>query len=150
PSAHCIRALALAAAALSAPAPTWAQAVAPEAGSANFMFFLRNIPIGTEQISVARTADGWTITSTGRLAAPIDAVARKIEVRYTGDWRPLRFSLDGVVRGVPQAIDTSIEGSSAKSRMSSAGVRSEKTDTIDPNAVLLLPNSFWGPFEAVA
>jgi pimeloyl-ACP methyl ester carboxylesterase len=153
PSPHFIRAATLAAAALAfAPARADAQVIVPEVSGtgSTFMFFLRNVPIGTEQVAVTRSSDGWTIRSSGRLAAPIDAVTRKVEVQYSADWRPRGFTLDGNVRGQSQSIETVIDGATAKSRLVAGGVPSEKSDPIDPNAVLLLPNSFYGPFEAVA
>ncbi len=146
PSAHCIRG-ALTALIVAFAASASAQ---PEPGAATFMYFLRGTPIGSEQISVTRTAEGWTISSSGRLTPPIDAVARHIEIRYTPDWRPRDFSLEGAVRGQAQSIRTVVEGNTAKSQLTAAGQTSEKTDTIDPNAVLVLPTSFLGPFEAVA
>jgi len=64
-----------------------------EAGATSFAIFLRGVPIGTEQIAVNRTSSGWTIAGTGRLGAPIDAAARRLQVRYTQDWKPLEFTL---------------------------------------------------------
>ena len=122
----------------------------PDAGATNFTIFLRGAPIGSEQIAVTRTATGWTIASSGRLGAPIDVVARRLQVRYTQEWRPIEFTLDGTVRGQPQTLRTSVEGTTAKSQMSIAGQASEKSDTIDAAALLLLPNSFFGPYEALA
>src|SRR6478672_3890441 len=110
PWVHSIRA-ALAAAALAVPpgAAAQAPAAAPplqEPGATNFSIFLGGTPIGTEQVAVTRTATGWTIVSSGRLGAPIDAVERRTQVRYTADWKPLEFTFDGVVRGVTQGIHT--------------------------------------------
>ncbi len=122
----------------------------PDAGATNFTIFLRGAPIGSEQIAVSRTATGWTIASSGRLGAPIDVVARRLQVRYTQEWRPIEFTLDGTVRGQPQTVRTSVEGTTAKSQMNIAGQASEKSDTIDAAALLLLPNSFFGPYEALA
>ena len=122
----------------------------PDAGATNFTIFLRGAPIGSEQIAVSRTATGWTIASSGRLGAPIDVVARRLQVRYTQEWRPIEFTLDGTVRGQPQTLRTSVEGTTAKSQMSIAGQASEKSDAIDAAALLLLPNSFFGPYEALA
>ena len=122
----------------------------PDAGATNFTIFLRGAPIGSEQIAVSRTATGWTIASSGRLGAPIDVVARRLQVRYTQEWRPIEFTLDGTVRGQPQTVRTSVEGTTAKSQMSIAGQASEKSDAIDAAALLLLPNSFFGPYEALA
>ena len=121
-----------------------------EAGATSFTIFLRGTPIGSEQVALSRTATGWTIVSSGRLGAPIDVVARRLQVRYTPDWRPLEFTLEGTVRGQPQTIRTVVEGTTAKSDMVVAGQASQKTDTIDPNALLLLSNSFFGPYDALA
>jgi pimeloyl-ACP methyl ester carboxylesterase len=152
-SSHFIRA-AVAALALGAPFAATAQLVpAPPAMQQNgtsFTIFLRGTPLGSEQIAVTRIADGWMISSTGRLAAPLDVVARRLQVRYTGDWRPLEFTFDGTLRGQSQAIHTVVEGTTAKSDVTLAGQTTQKTDTIDPSALLILTNSFFGPFEALA
>jgi len=54
------------------------------------------------------------------------------------------------VRGQPQTIRTVVDGTTAKSDLVVGGQTSQKTDAIDPNALLLLPNSFFGPYEALA
>jgi uncharacterized protein len=153
PLFHSMRAP-LAALALALPLAAAAQEPAPvplrETGATTFAIFLRGAPIGTEQIAVNRTATGWTIASSGRLTAPIDAVARRLQVRYTPEWRPLEFTLDGAVRGQAQTLHTAIEGATATSEITTAGQTTPKTDTIDPGALLLLPSSFFGPYEAVA
>ena len=154
PSFHSIRAT-LAALALALPLGASAQQPAAppqlqEAGATTFTIFLRGAPIGTEQVAVIRGATGWTIVSSGRLAAPIDVVARRVQVRYTPEWRPIEFTLDGTVRGQSTTIRTVVEGTTAQSDINTAGQPTQKTDTIDPNALLLLPNSFFGPYEALA
>jgi uncharacterized protein len=119
--------------------------------TASFMIFLRGTAIGVEQMTVMRTPEGWDILSTGRIGAPIDVVSRKLEVRYTGDWKPLEFSLDSTVRGEFQKVFTRVEGTTAASEITT-GTGTEpvrKTDTIELNA-LLLPNSFYSPYEALA
>jgi pimeloyl-ACP methyl ester carboxylesterase len=121
-----------------------------EAGATSFTIFLRGAPIGTEQIAVNRLADGWTIVSSGRLGAPIDLIARRLQVRYTPEWRPIEFTLDGTVRGQTQTIRTVVEGTTAKSDVVVAGQATQKTDTVDPNALLVLPTGFFGPYEALA
>jgi pimeloyl-ACP methyl ester carboxylesterase len=153
-SSHSIRAW-LAALAVAMPLVAAAQPppVPPplqEAGATSFTIFLRGAPIGSEQVALSRTATGWTIVSSGRLGAPIDVVARRLQVRYTPDWRPLELTLDGTARGNPQTIRTTIEGTTAKSAIVVSGQATEKSDTIDPNALLLLANSFFGPYEALA
>src|SRR5204863_2370801 len=157
-SFHSIRA-AVAAAALAAltaqPRTSASQQlpIAPplrETGAFTFTTFLRGMPIGTEQVALTRTAEGWTIAASGRLGAPLDVLARRIQVRYTADWRPIELTFDGTVRGQAQAIRTSVQATTATSAITSGAQTSEKSDTIDASALLILPNSFFGPYEALA
>jgi uncharacterized protein len=46
-------------------------------------------------------------------------------------------------------VRTVVDGTSAHSEIQTAN-HSQKTDTIDPNALLLMGNSFFGPYEALA
>jgi uncharacterized protein len=118
--------------------------------ASSFTIFVRGVPLGIEQIGLARTGDGWTITSSGRLGAPIDIVARRIQVRYTTDWRPLELTFEGSVKGQPQTIHTVVQGTTATTDISIAGQTAQKRDTIDPKAVLIIANSFFGSYEAIA
>src|SRR5438874_5713466 len=134
-SSHFIRA-AIAALALGAPSSAAAQLVpappAPlqDANATNFTIFLRGTPLGSEQVSIARIAAGWMISSTGRLGPPADVVARRLQVRYTADWRPLEFTFDGTLRGQPQVIHTIVDDTAAKSDVTAAGQTTPKADTI--------------------
>src|SRR5581483_2113172 len=153
-SSHCSVAAGAALMAL-VPAMVAAQVILPRpaqeaTGGVPYTIFLRGQPVGSEQISVTRDADGWTIVSAGRIGAPIDAVARRIEVRYTPDWKPLEFGFDATVRGQAQLIHTVVEGTTARTRVSIAGQPTEKSDTIAADSLLVLPNTFFGPFEALA
>ncbi|HJZ74443.1 MAG TPA: alpha/beta fold hydrolase [Vicinamibacterales bacterium] len=154
PSVHSIR-VAIAAAALALPAAAAAQIVpAPpvllEANATSFTIFVGGRPLGSEQVAVSRVADGWMISSTGRIGAPVDVVARRVQVIYTADWRPLSFDFDGTVRGQSQTVHTVVNGTTATSNITIGGQTTQKTDTIDPAALLVLTNGFFGPYEAVS
>jgi pimeloyl-ACP methyl ester carboxylesterase len=152
---HCICA---ALAVLAGPAPMAtgqsAQALQPVApgtpgSTSSFMIFSRGTAIGAEQMTVMRTPEGWTILSTGRLGQPFDITARKLEVRYTADWKPLEFSIDMTVRGEFQKVLTTITGTNATSEMTAGTQTTRKADNIEPGAVLL-PNTLYSPYEALA
>src|SRR5258708_40322960 len=64
----------------------------PGAGAENFTVFIRGTPVGSEQIAVMRSAEGWTVASSGRLGAPVDVVSRRVEVQYDGNWNPRTVS----------------------------------------------------------
>jgi len=125
------------------------QAPAPPDAAA-FTIFVRALPIGTEQIALTRTAEGWSIVSSGRVGAPLDSVARRVEVRYTADWRPRDMTIDATVRGQPQSLHAVVEGASVKTDYATNGQPAQKTDAIDPGAVLLVPSAFFAPYEALA
>jgi len=152
-AAATVATLALLAAQTSVDASDQQPIVAPalqEAGAFTFTTFLRGAPIGTEQVALTRTADGWTIAGTGRLGAPLDVVGRRVQVRYTADWRPVELTFDATVRGQAQTIRTTVQGTTATSAISTGGQTTEKTDTIDAAAVLILPGGFFSPYEALA
>jgi pimeloyl-ACP methyl ester carboxylesterase len=119
-------------------------------GGTGFTIFVRGTPIGTEQIAVSRSADGWTITSAGRVGAPLDVVSRRLQVRYTADWRPAEFTFDGTVRGQTQSVHTIVDGTTARSDIVIAGETKQKNDTVADDTLLVLPNTFFGPYEALA
>jgi pimeloyl-ACP methyl ester carboxylesterase len=118
-------------------------------GTSSFMVFLRTVQIGTEQIAVTRSTDGWTILSTGRIGPPLDVTARRLEVRYTADWKPIEFTIDATVRNQLQAIHTTFDGTTAKNDITIAGVLATKSDPVDANAIVL-PSAMFAPYEAVA
>jgi len=134
-----------------AAAPVVAQpATAPSESTAAFTIFLRGQPIGSEQIALTRSADGWSIVSSGRVGAPLDVIGRRVEVRYSPDWKPRELRIDATVRGQIQALHTTVDGTTAKTDFSTNGQPQQKTDTIDPAAVLIVPTPFFGPYEALA
>jgi uncharacterized protein len=152
-SSHSIRA-AIVTCALAAPAAASAQLVPlppqQEANATSFTIFLRGAPIGSEQVSVTRIADGWTISSSGRMSPPVDIVARRLQVRYTADWRPIEFTFEGNVRGQPQSIHTAVEDSTARSQIGVGDRSGTKEDRIGDGALLIATTSFFGPYEALA
>lgn len=120
-----------------------------QTSTANYTIFLRGVPIGSEQVSLERNADGWTINGRGRLGAPLDVVARRLQVRYDADWRPLELTVDATVRGQVVYLHTSVAGTVATSEVRDAGNASSAKDTIDSTS-LLLPNLFYASYEALA
>src|ERR1041385_1017528 len=96
----------LATTSLGADAVAQQQAVYQAGTTASFTIFLRGTLVGVEQMAVSRTTEGWSILSTGRLGQPFEVVARKVEVRYTADWRPIAFNIDTTVRGEFQRVIT--------------------------------------------
>ena len=119
------------------------------AAQESFSVYIRGVSAGAEQIGVSRTADGWTITGTGRLAASVDIVTRRLQVRYDADWKPIDLVIDATLRAQPLSLRTTISGTTATSHVVNAGQVADKVDAIAADAVLL-PSPFWAPFAALA
>jgi pimeloyl-ACP methyl ester carboxylesterase len=147
-SSHFIRVALAAVATFAFAATARAQPLAPVAGASNFTLFVRGLPVGSEQVAVTFDADGWTIVSSGRISA--GAVNRRLQVRYTADWQPVEFTFDGTDQGRLQTIRTLVSGSTASSEVFAAGEQTQKAETIDAGALIVLPNTFFGPYEALA
>jgi hypothetical protein len=122
----------------------------PSSPVSNFSVFFRAAQIGTEQVAVSREAAGWTITSSGRIGAPIELITKALQIRYDADWRPLELNLEATARGQAVVMRIAVAGTTATSRLTAgAQPTSEGTHTIDQAAVLL-PNPFLAAYEAVA
>jgi pimeloyl-ACP methyl ester carboxylesterase len=150
PVRHCIRAAVLLLLLSGGALPAAAQqpaSDAPGTGEASFTVFARATMVGTERIEVTRDAGGWTITSAGRLAPPLDIVTRRLEIRYDPDWKPIELTLDATVRGQIQTIHTTLEGDTATSQVRVGG--ENRVITATTGADVFLPNPFFAPFEAV-
>ena len=152
PSRDCIRPLIVVLAVLAVAVPLSAAAQQPATstatGEATFRVFARGAVIGTEQSEVTRDAAGWTITSSGRLNAPLSIVNRQLQIRYDFNWKPLELTLDATVRGQVQTIHTTFSGNTATSQVNIAGQSRVLTATTTPE--VLLPSPFFAPYEALA
>ena len=92
---------------------------------------------------------GSTITSNGRLAAPLDLLTRQCVLRYDANWRPIDLTVDAVTRGAALVIKTTFADGKATSEITQAGAPTTKTDTVAPDT-LVLPNLFFSAYEALA
>ena len=60
------------------------------------------------------------------------------------------MSLDATVRGQVQTLHTVVEGTTARTDVVTDGRPTQKSDTIDRAAVLILSTPFFAPYEAIA
>ncbi len=122
---------------------------AQPAGSSQLLVFVNGTRLGEAVSTVEQTADGWTITSTGRLSPPLDMVTRRMSIRYAPDWTPLGLDIDALSRGSALVVHTTVTGTSAASEVTQLGQTIERSDGVSART-LLLPNMFFASFEALA
>lgn len=130
-------------------APATPQPPPVDASSAVFTVFSRGTPVGSFQTSVADTADGWTITSFGRLGSPMGIILRRATIHYDQQWHPLALTIDATTRGEPTSVETTFANGTAHEQITTKGTPVSTTETVAADAVLL-PNPFFGAYEALA
>src|SRR5689334_8683173 len=122
----------------------------PSPTTFTFLVFFRSSPIGNEQVSVEKGANGWSITGSGRIGAPFDLITRQLQARYDADWKPRELTLAATLRGQAATIHTVVNGTTAQTEPTPLGAAPvSKSDPVDAQAVLL-PNPFVAPYAALA
>lgn len=135
---------------LAAATPATAQTAAePAPGRASFIIFVRGAQIGREDLDLSRSPGGWTISSTSRLAPPIDLTTNRLEIRYGPDWQPIELKLDATLHGTPIGLVTSFGVTTAINEITQSRKTTSKTDQISARTVVL-PNNHFAAYEALA
>ncbi|MDQ3069719.1 MAG: alpha/beta fold hydrolase [Acidobacteriota bacterium] len=121
----------------------------PGEGSATFTIFAGNTPIGTEETTVTKLADGWRISSSGSQRAPAALVLNDLQLTLGTDWHPRELKLEALLRGQPIASTTTFGVTTAVTDYVQNGQRGSTTNQITARTVVL-PNAFYAPYEALA
>jgi pimeloyl-ACP methyl ester carboxylesterase len=127
------------------PAPTTAGAPAP----GGYTVFLRGTPIGHQDVTVRSDAQGLVISGQGQIAAPINVITRRVELRYGPNLDPQSLAVDARVGEVDITLNTAFDNGSAVSKGMQGPTPIEATDMVSPLTVLL-PNVFFGAHAVLA
>jgi len=146
---NCTAALLCALVALTA-SPALAQQTAQKQESqAEFLVFFGGRQIGREQVTVTRSGGNWIIAGAGNLAAPMDVTTTRFEAKYSADWQPLELRIDATMSGKPLSLATAFGLTTAVNEITQGGNTNSKTDQVSART-LILPNNFFGAYEALA
>jgi uncharacterized protein len=143
---HCTVALAIVA---TVAVPGYGQTQPSASQPVDFTVFVQGTAVGAEQVTVTRTPEGILISGSERIGPPLNIVSRKAELTYSADWKPLGCVLEGSVGDQQVLLRTVITGTAAANAIRLGVNLSDKTDQIAADAILL-PNMFFGSYEALA
>ncbi len=146
---NCTAALLGAALALSAGPALAQQTAAKPENQAELLVFFGGKQIGREQVTVSRSGSGWIIAGAGNMGPPIDMITNRFEAKYSADWQPLELRIDAILAGKPLSLATSFGLTTAVNEIMQGGNTNSKTDQISARS-LILPNNFFGAYEALA
>src|SRR5262245_9046399 len=114
-----------------------------------YTIFLRGAPLGREELTVQEDATGTTITAQGRLAAPLNVVTRRAEMKYATDGSPQQFTLEGTTNGNDVAVRTSFANGTAQTEGTQGATKIATSHAYSPQAVVL-PNGVFSFYAALA
>lgn len=134
---------------LSGAAAAQTPAAEPASGPSVLTIFFKGTNIGREQVTLARTSSGWTISSTGRQGPPFDITLNRFEAKYTPDWQPAELHVEALVRNESVTLSTSFGVTTAISEVTRNSVTNGKTDQVSARTIAL-PNGVYGAYEALA
>ena len=121
----------------------------PSSTTHGYTVFVGGTVVGREDVTVQATPGGLTITGKGRLSGSLDIVMRRAEVRYRADWTPEAFELEATVNGGDTVLKTTFNGQDAVTEGVDGGRKIAQTNAV-PAQILILPNVFFGSFEALS
>ena len=114
-----------------------------------FIVTLRGVRIGSEQVTVTKTANAFKINSTGQIAAPFEMVTSKFEMTYSADWQPVALTMEGALRNETMGIGTTFGITTAISDLVQGERRGSVTHQVTPRTTVL-PINIFAAFEALA
>lgn len=126
-----------------------AQAAQPSSEPAVFNISYRGTPVGQETVFVARTDSGWKISSTGGQSAPAPFTIDKFEAVYSRTWQPVSLEIEARSGDQSLSLKSLFSATSATTDVMQGGQKNQVTHQISPGTVVL-PNSFFGAYEALA
>lgn len=129
--------------------PAAAQPAAATAKPTGYAIFLRGAPVGREEATVRQDATGTTITVQGRLAAPLNVVTRRAEMKYAADGTPEQFSLEATANGADVMVKTSFVNGTAQTEGNQGTTKISTSHPFSPQTVVL-PNGVFSLYAALA
>jgi pimeloyl-ACP methyl ester carboxylesterase len=120
-----------------------------DTAASSFTVLVGGVRVGSEQVMLSRAADGWTVSSTGRLEQPLDQTTTRFEIRYGVDWQPQRLVLDATVHGQPLHVATTFGPTTASNDITRGQQHTTTTQAVPPRPVVL-PTNVFAAYEVLA
>ena len=114
-----------------------------------YRLFMRGTAIGREDVTIEKNAGGLTVTSQGRLAAPLNVDIKRAQFKYRPDWSPEAFSLEGSTNNAEVTVRTSFNGTTAVTQGTQGGKPVNVSHTVTADTVVL-PGGVFSAFAALS
>jgi pimeloyl-ACP methyl ester carboxylesterase len=125
------------------------QAASAAPAAVGYTIFLRGTAIGHQEVTIRSDAQGLVISGQGQIAAPIDVITRRAELKYRPDQTPESLAIEARITGVDITLQTTFDNGMAVSKGMQGNAPIASTDMVSPQSVLL-PNVFFGSHAVLA
>lgn len=126
-----------------------AAAQAPGEGTASFTIFAGTTPIGSEETTLTKIANGWRVSATGSQRAPAPLVINAFELTLAEDWHPRELKIEALLRDQAISSTTTFNVTSAVTDYLQNRQRASVTHQISARTIVL-PNAFYAAYEVLA
>ena len=110
---------------------------------------MRGNPLGRELVTFNRDQSGITITTQGRMLAPLNITVRNAEFKYLADWTPTTLSLDATVNDSVLQLKTTFANGKAATDGVAPGQPISATHDVAPKTLIHV-NGVFGSYVALA
>jgi uncharacterized protein len=114
-----------------------------------FHVFLRGSEVGTEEVTVLESPQGWTLRGSARFGPPLNLNIEYWEARYDRSWKPLELTENLSENNDRWTMHTVFSGTTAASDVALNGENQRRNQTIAADSIVL-PNLVFGSYEALA
>jgi hypothetical protein len=134
---------------LLVPGLSAAQGQGAPAQGIGYGVFLRGSPLGREAVTVSRDQTGTTISSQGRLLAPLNVTLRSAEFKYAPDWSPVSFAMEATTAAGSVALRTTFANGMATTEGTQGATPVAIAQPVTAQ-VLIHANGVFGSYVALA
>jgi pimeloyl-ACP methyl ester carboxylesterase len=117
--------------------------------TSHFFIVFRGVRIGSEVVTVSRTAGTFTITSRGQIGQPLELATDRFEMVYTNDWQPRTLSIQASLRSQPLVVSTTFGLTTAVSDVIQGERKGSVQHDVTPRT-MVVPPSYFGAYEIMA
>jgi hypothetical protein len=106
--------------------------------------------IGSAEVTVGQSADGWRVTSRGRIDGPVQLSVRNFDAQYDQDWRPMSLSMEVETANEHAIVHVGMMGDVTRTDIVLPNKEALFGANDVPRDTIFLPDYVFGAWEALA
>jgi hypothetical protein len=117
-------------------------------GPASFRVYEKGVPVGTIEMSLTRTDEGWRLQGSSRIAGQIPVNIPNLDLYYDRSWSGRFMTMD--MKAPDEAVvHVAVVGTTTRTDVVRATAARSQSHSVSPDTIFL-PDRAYGAYEAVA